>query len=148
VLYCHIQALRLVLESLPEDVTRTVPFRTVGSRLAYCNSRFASMSKSNFVKLQRMQNTLACVVLRKGKCDHFTLALRELHWLLIDHCSTFKLATLKELLHDYKTVRDQSSSSKQLYYEFLSLTLYTVFARLQKFCCHCLQCSLPDDIRI
>jgi hypothetical protein len=76
------------------DVARTVACSIVGSRLDYCNSLLAGTSKSNLVKLQRIQNTLARVTLLKGKFDHITPALKELHWLPIEDRITFKLATL------------------------------------------------------
>ena len=60
----------------------------------YCNSLFASTSKSNLIKLQRVQHTLARVTLRQGKFDRITLVLKELHWLPIEKRITFKLATL------------------------------------------------------
>jgi len=112
--YCHIRSLRHVRESLPNDVARTVACSIVRSSLDYCNSLLAGTSKSNLVKLQRIQNTLARVTLRKGKFDHITPALKELHWLPIEDRITFKLATLtyniktsgqpaylRELLCDY-----------------------------------------------
>ena len=55
---------------------------------------FAGMTKSNVNKLQRVQNTLARVVLRRGKFDHITLALQELHWLPVEHRVSYKLASL------------------------------------------------------
>jgi len=125
--YCHIRSLRHVRESLPNDVARTVACSIVRSSLDYCNSLLAGTSKSNLVKLQRIQNTLARVTLRKGKFDHNTPALKELHWLPIEDRITFKLATLtyniktsgqpaylRELLCDYKPVRSLRSSSKCL----------------------------------
>ena len=42
------------------------------------------MSDRNFKKLQRVQNTLARVVLRAGKFEHITPALIQLHWLRSD----------------------------------------------------------------
>jgi len=41
------------------------------------------MSVSNFMSLQRVQNTLARVVLRRGKFEHISPALIDLHWLLV-----------------------------------------------------------------
>ena len=52
------------------------------------------MTKPNFNKLQRVQNTLARVVLRRGKLDHITLSLQELHWLPVERRVSYKLATL------------------------------------------------------
>jgi len=125
--YCHIRALRHVRESLPYDVARTVACSIIGSRLDYCNSLLAGTSKSNLVKLQRVQNTLARVINRQVKSDHITPVLKELHWLPIENRVTFKLATLaynikstgqpvylRELLSDYEPVRTLRSSSRRL----------------------------------
>ena len=127
--YCHIRALRHVRESLPYDVARTVACSIIGSRLDYCNSLLAGTSKSNLVKLQRVQNTLAHtrVINRQVKSDHITPVLKELHWLPIENRVTFKLATLaynikstgqpvylRELLSDYEPVRTLRSSSRRL----------------------------------
>jgi hypothetical protein len=67
--YFHILALNHVRMSLPDDVARTVACSIVGSRLDYCNSLYAGMSKSNVAKLQQVQNTLASAVLRHGKYE-------------------------------------------------------------------------------
>jgi hypothetical protein len=73
--YYYIRSLRHVREPLPGGVAYTVACSLVGSRLNYCNSLFAGLTKSNFNKLQRVQNTLARVVLRRGKLEHNTLVL-------------------------------------------------------------------------
>ena len=76
---CHfhigLRALQQVRASLPEDVAKTVACSIIQSRLDYCNALFTGMSESNFKKLQRVQNTIARVVLRRGKYDHITPAL-------------------------------------------------------------------------
>ena len=54
----HIRALRPVRASLSDDVASTVACSIVGS-IDYCNSLLAGTSKSNSVKLERVQNTLA-----------------------------------------------------------------------------------------
>ena len=78
--YFHIRALRHVGQSLPDDVARIVACSIVNSRLDYCNL-FIGMTGRNFKKLQRVQNTLARVVLHAGKFEHITPALIQLHWL-------------------------------------------------------------------
>ena len=113
--------------SMPEEVVTSVACSVIGSRLDYCNALLAGMSKSNFTKLQRVQNTLARVVLRRGKCEHITPALKELHWLPVQYRVTFKTAALvystkntgqpaylRQLLQDYEPVRTLRSSSKNL----------------------------------
>jgi len=52
------------------------------------------VSASNFKKLQRVQNTLARVVLQLRRRDHITPALVQLHWLPVRHRVTFKIATI------------------------------------------------------
>ena len=92
--YHHIRALRHIRESLPEEVIKTVACSVIGIRLDYCNALLAGMSKSNFNKLQRLQNTLVRVVLRQRKYDHITPVLKELHWLPVQYSVTFKTASL------------------------------------------------------
>ena len=123
--YFHTRALRHVRPSLPDDVAKTVACSIVGSRLDSCNSLFAGMSASNFDKLQRVQNTLARVVLRRGKYDHISSALAELHWLPVKQRVSFKVATLafnvkrenqpsylRDLLCDYAPSRCLRSSTQ------------------------------------
>ena len=134
--YHHIRALRHVRESLQDEVARTVACSLVSSRLDYCNSLFVGMTKSNFRKLQRVQNTLARAVLRRGKFEHITPALKELHWLPVEHRVTYKIATLaytikctgqpaylRELLPDYEPARTLRSSSKHLLCETATKTI-------------------------
>ena len=83
-----------------------------------------------------MQNTLARTVLRRGKLEHITPALKELHWLPIEQRVTYKLATLaftikntgqpiylRELLPDYEPARTLRSSSKHLLSENTTKTV-------------------------
>ena len=120
--FCHIRALRHVRDTLPDDVARTVACSIVGSRLDYCNSLLVGTSKSNIARLQCVTNTLARVVLHRGKHQHIKPALAELHWLPINERITFKIATLtykikttghpiylRNLLPDYEPVQELSS---------------------------------------
>ena len=85
------------------------------------------MSVSKFKSLQRVQNTLARVVLRCGKFEHITPALIDLHWLPVHYRDTCKLATLTysikrsgqpsylhELLQDYQPTYSLHSASHDL----------------------------------
>ena len=73
-------ALRHIHKSLPYDVTKTVACSIVSSRLDYCNALYYNLSSVNLAKFQRVQETLARVVLRQRKYDHITPALVHLHW--------------------------------------------------------------------
>jgi len=156
--YCHIRALRHVRESLPDEVAKTVACSIVCSRLDYCNSLFAGMTKSNIQKLQRIQNTLARVILCLGKFEHITPALIQLHWLPVEHRLTYKLATLtfktvqtgqpvylRELLDDYEPVRTLRSSSRNLLCEHK--TNLVISKRAFRHSAAVVWNNLPDNIR-
>jgi hypothetical protein len=156
--YCHIRALRHVRESLPDDVARTVACSIVGSRLDYCNSLLAGMTKSNIAKLQRVQNTLARTVLRLRKYDHITPALNDLHWLPIEQRITYKLCTLaykikttnqpiylRELLVDYEPTRTLRSSAKHLLCQYK--TKLVIASRAFRHSAAAAWNSLPDNFR-
>ena len=75
-------------------------YRVCRHGLDYCNALYAGLSATNFDKLQRVQNTLARVVLKEGKFDHNTPSLAEHYWLPVRQRTTFKVATLTyKLLH-------------------------------------------------
>ena len=63
----------------------------------YINRYIMYISASNFKKLQRVQNTLARVVLQLRRRDHITPALVQLQWLPVRHRVTFKIATIYHL---------------------------------------------------
>ena len=68
--------------------------KIVGSRLDFCNSLLAGTSVSNLTSLQRVQNTLARVVVQKPWFCHITPVLSDLHWLPVRHRISFKIATV------------------------------------------------------
>ena len=156
--YFHIRALRHVRESLPDNVAKTVACSIVGSRIDYCNALLVGMSDSNFKKLQRVQNTLARVLLRLSRSDHITPALMELHWLPVKYRVTFKLATLtfktlqsgqptylRDLVQIYEPVRSLRSSNKRLLCIDRSRTV--IASRSFKHSSATVWNSLPVDIR-
>ena len=66
----------------------------VTSRIDYCNSLLAGVSKLALSKLQRVQNMAARMVMRIKKCEHITPILKELHWLPVEHRIQFKVLLL------------------------------------------------------
>ena len=83
------------------DVSTILANSLVSSKLDYCNSLYYGLPATSINRLQRIQNSLARVVMPFIKRhDHITPALQKLHWLPIRHRITFKIATLT-----FKTLR-------------------------------------------
>ena len=114
------------------------------------------------VKLQQAatssEHILARVVLRQGKYEHITPALKELHWLPVQHRVTFKTASLvysikntgqpaylRDLVPNYEPVRTLRSSSKNLICK--SSTLTVLASRGFRHSAASVWNSLPDNIR-
>ena len=123
----HIRALRHIRPTLTTDMAKNIGSAIVGSRLDFCNSLLHGISTKNIKRLQRVQNMLARVVTGKGKYEHITPILRELHWLPIVQRIDFKIATivfkttkssqpeyLADMLRGYKAARDLRSARMDL----------------------------------
>src|ERR1043165_8838636 len=66
----------------------------VSSRLDYARSVFVGLSDRDLNRLQRIQNSLARVVLRVPLRTSSSVLLHQLHWLPVDFKIKFKLACL------------------------------------------------------
>ena len=66
----------------------------VNSRLDYSNLVLYGTSKTNLARLQRVQNSLARVVVTARRTDSIKPILERLHWLPIDCRIKYKVATL------------------------------------------------------
>jgi len=115
--YYHIRALRHIRDSLPHEVNTVLACSVIGSR-NYCNALLNGTSKSNLNKLQRVQNTLARVVLCQRKYEHMTPAKTNYigyRCNIVSHsnciCSFFNRkntsqpAYRRDLVPDYEPVR-------------------------------------------
>jgi hypothetical protein len=90
----HIRALHHIRNSLTDDTSKAVTVALVQLPLNYGNSILYGISKSKLTQLQRVQNYVARIVLRRH--PHFSSAdlLCELHWLSIKNRINFKFATI------------------------------------------------------
>ena len=66
----------------------------VHSKLDYCNSVYYNLPKSQITRLQLIQNSIACVVVKAPKSCHITPILCSLHWLKITECIEYILLSL------------------------------------------------------
>jgi len=85
--------MRLV-HCLPPQLHQTVACSIVTTKLDYCNSLLYGTTNINIRKLQRVQNSLARLVIGTRKSDHITPVLKKLHWLPISSRISYKIATL------------------------------------------------------
>ena len=77
------------------------------SRLDYCNAILAAsagLPKTTIAPLQRAQNAAARLLARLGPRDHVSNALRDLHWLPVQHRITYKLWLLMHLVHNNRSL--------------------------------------------
>jgi hypothetical protein len=125
--YLHIRALRHIRKRVPENVAASIASSVVGARLDYCSLVLYGVAKGKIHKLQRVQNTFACIVTGTNKFDDIKLILARLHWQpvasRIDYkiaLLTFKAVTskqpeyLSQLVHFNIPTRQLRSSSKNL----------------------------------
>ena len=126
--YLQIRQLRQIRSVLDTNTAIILANTLVSSKLDYCNSLFFNLPDSSINRLQRIQNSLARIVMPFVKrFDHVTPALQKLHWLPIRQRITFKIATLtfktlqsgqpsylSDLLHRNIPTRSLRSSSQNL----------------------------------
>jgi len=95
---CRLRQIRLPIGQELELVAQLV-HSFVLSRLDYDNSVLAGLPKSAIMPLQRNQNAAARLILDLWMSEHVTPALRQLHWLPVDHRVDFKLCTMMHSIH-------------------------------------------------
>jgi hypothetical protein len=99
----HIRQLRQIRSSIDTNSAIILANSLVSSRLDYCNSLYYGLPDCSTHRLQRIQNSLARVILPSFKRHHhITPALQQLHWLPIKERITFKIATIT-----FKTLQSQ-----------------------------------------
>ena len=101
----HIRDLRRIRRHLDLDSAKLLANALVSSRFDYCNSLLSGIAETDFTKLQRVLNRLACVV---TKSPPFTLSislLRSLYWLPVKYGVHFKICLLTyNALHEEQPV--------------------------------------------
>lgn len=92
--FYHIRAIRHIRSALTKNMSQTIACSLVSSRLDYANSLFVGVSDLELKRLQRIQNSLARVVMRVPLRTCSSVLLHELHWLPVEFRIKFKLACL------------------------------------------------------
>src|SRR6218665_1397240 len=87
-------AIRHIRSALTKDMSQTIACSLVSSRLDYGNSIFVGVSDLEVKRLQRIQNSLARVMLCVSIRTCSSVLLHQLHWLPVEFRINFKLACL------------------------------------------------------
>ena len=90
----HVRALRSIGKIITTDEAKNIATAVVGSRLDYCNSLLYGVSETNLNKLQRVQNSLARIVLGLDTRSSTMQNLADLHWLPVRARINSKIAFL------------------------------------------------------
>lgn len=146
--FLHIRDLRRIRRFVNKKTLTTLANALVVSRLDYCNSLFASLTKKELNRLQRVQNTLCRVVTRSSRYSSITPHLKTLHWLPVEFRVKFKTLLLtyktlhsgsplylQNLLHPYvssRTTRMSNPNIKLLATPYYDSKIHTSKAQLEK----------------
>ena len=87
----NLQKIRCIRQYLTLETCKTVIQGLVIAHLDYANGLFFGMQEISVKRLQRIQNSAAKLILRKGKYDSSTECLKALHWLPIRLRIQFKI---------------------------------------------------------
>ena len=99
--YFHLRRISKARNRFNKSITQTLVNSLVTSRLDYCNSLLCALPKKLLQKLQYVQNAAAKLILLKGKRDHVTPLLKELHWLPVKYRTEFKTLVITwKIMHD------------------------------------------------
>ena len=92
--YIAIRQISSIRRFLTIQATKTLVCAFVLSRLDYCNALLSGCPQQLLDKLQKVQNSAACLVMLSKKRDHITPLLHSLHWLPIRARIDYKLSVL------------------------------------------------------
>lgn len=76
--------IRKIRPFIPADTLKTVATALALSRLDYGNALFVGLQSQLLIKLQRMQNAAARLILNVSKFQPISHRLRDLHWLPVE----------------------------------------------------------------
>ena len=77
--FCRIRLL------ISKTAAITLANSLIHSRLDYCDSLFYGLPNYSIHRLQKVQNTAACIVTHSVRSSHITPVLKSLHWLSVNY---------------------------------------------------------------
>jgi len=92
--FATLRQIRSVRRSLPRHALLTLVRALVVSKVDYCNSVLAGVSRQLQDRLQSVLNAAARLVFSARRSEHITPLLQELHWLKVPQRIRFRLCVL------------------------------------------------------
>ena len=86
--------IRQIRDYLSKELCQQLVQFLVISQLDYANAVYYGLPTSTLAPLQRLQNQAAKLILKRGRYDSASEALRTLHWLPVAYRCQFKVACL------------------------------------------------------
>ena len=97
----NLYRIKNIRQYLTLDACKVLVLGLVIVHLDYANSIYSGLPNKDMLKLQRIQNLAAKMILGKSKTASSTQALKVLHWLPVDLRIEYKiLVTVFKCLHD------------------------------------------------
>ena len=90
----ELRRIRQIRNLISTETAKTLISSLVLSKLDYCNSLLANITKDKIKSMQITQNNAARLVFKKPKFHSVSFLLRELHWLPVDKRILYKLCSL------------------------------------------------------
>ena len=81
--FFHIRSLGKIRKYINEENYKVFVNNFVVSHLDYCNSLYYGLPNILLSRLQRVQNTAACLISCVKRSSHITPVLKKLHWLSV-----------------------------------------------------------------
>ena len=92
--YFHLRNIAKIKTCLTKTALQDVTRALITTKLDYCNSILYGLPKYLTLKLQRVQNSAARMIMNIRKRDHITPVLQRLHWLPVHQRIKFKILVL------------------------------------------------------
>jgi len=92
--YYHIRELRCIRLYLDFKTASTIATSIAHLVFDYCNSLYHNLPNCQLNRLQLIQNSLACAVVKAFKSTYITPILKSLHWLKANERIEYKLISL------------------------------------------------------
>ncbi|XP_071958790.1 uncharacterized protein [Antedon mediterranea] len=113
--------IRQIRKFLSKDLCQQLVQSLVLSHIDYANALYYGLPANTLAPMKRLLHQAAKIIVRKGRYDSATNAMRSLHWLPMSHRYQFKIACLVWLslkgsapsyLRDILTVRNVSRRTR------------------------------------